>query len=44
MTAPADLEPPEGLELGLGSGLGLGWTGPTSKVEIDDIRPAQSFV
>ena len=25
-------------------GVGLGWSGPTCKVEIDDTRPAQSFV
>ena len=46
VTTPADLEPPKalGLGLGLGSGLGLGWSGSTCKVEIDDTRPAQSFV
>ena len=48
VTAPADLEPPKGLALGfglgLGSGLGLGWFESTSKVEIDDTRPAQSSV
>ena len=28
---------------GLWSGLGLGWSEPTCKVEIDETRPAQSF-
>ena len=46
VAAPADLEPPKGLGLGLGFGLrlGSGWSGPTCRVEIDHIRPAQSFV
>ena len=30
--------------VGLGLGLGSGWSGPTCRVEIDDTRPAQSFV
>ena len=42
VTAPADLESPKGF--GFGLGLGSGWSGPTCKVEIDDISPAQSFV
>ena len=33
VTSPADLEPPNGL--GLGLRLGLGWSGPTCEVEID---------
>ena len=44
MTAPADFEPPKGFGFGLGSDLGLDWSGSTCKVEIDDTRPAQSFV
>ena len=48
MTAPADLEPPEGLGFGfglvLGSGLGLGWSGSTCKVGIDVTHSAQSFL
>ena len=46
VTAPADLEPPEGLGFGFGLGLGLGSgrSGPTCKDKIEDTRPAQSFV
>ena len=59
VTAPVDLEPPEGLgpcrpraprrvrvrvPVRDRVELGLGWSGPTCKLEIDDMRPAESFV
>ena len=46
VTALADLEASKelGFRLGIGIGLGSGWSGPTFKVEIDDTRPAPSLV
>ena len=45
VTAPADLALPKRVGVRVvGLGLGSAWSGPTCKVEICHIRPAQSFV
>ena len=47
VTAPDDLDPPTGLGwlgVGLGSSLGVGWSGSTCKIAIDDTLPAESCV
>ena len=46
VAAPADLVPTRkvGVRLGLGFGLGSGWSGQTCKVEIDHTRLAQSVL